>query len=359
MAKTFAVLHTKKLKTTGEIGGLGKHNERARDTPNADPERTALNERLAGSGDWVVDVQDRLDTQERIRTNAVLAVSHLLSASRDWFEAASPAQVEAWRDRSMEWLRETYGAENVVAAVLHRDETTLHIQAMVVPIDERGKLTASHWLDGPAKMSALQDSYARAVEDLGLVRGVQGSVATHQELQEWYAKVQTPTPAAEIVKQHLEVERPGRIIGNPERWAIEQIERIAELITPALDAALVKVTHYEMHGRRAARVRVRVVEPLDHGREGVGPRHLAVQVDGIAAGILLNRARILVDGVGGQVLQLEPAGVQQRDAGAAAAVGGVRPFGVERVDARPCAAQRDQAAVEERGSHAFAALGEE
>ncbi len=245
MAKSFAVLHTKKLKTTGEIGGLGKHNERARDTPNADPERTALNERLAGSGDWVADVQALLDTQERIRTNAILAVSNLLSASRDWFEAASPAQVEAWRDRSMAWLRETYGAENVVAAVLHRDETTLHIQAMVVPIDERGKLNASHWLDGPAKMSALQDSYARAVEDLGLVRGVQGSKATHQELQEWYAKVQTPTPAPEIVKQHLEVERPGRIIGNPERWAIEQTERIAERITPALDAALVKAAHYE------------------------------------------------------------------------------------------------------------------
>ncbi len=245
MAKSFAVLHTKKLKTTGEIGGLGKHNERERDTPNADPDQLTLNERLAGSGDWMADVQALLDTQERIRTNANLAVSNLLSASRDWFEAASPAQVEAWRDRSMEWLRDTYGAENVVAAVLHRDETTLHIQAMVVPIDERGKLNASHWLDGPAKMSALQDSYARAVEDLGLVRGVQGSKATHQELQEWYAKVQTPTPAAEIVKQYLEVERPGRIIGNPERWAIEQTERIAERLTPALDAALTKATHYE------------------------------------------------------------------------------------------------------------------
>ena len=245
MTKTFAVLHTKKLKTTGEIGGLGKHNERARDTPNADPERTALNERLAGSGDWVADVQVLLDTQERIRKNAILAVSNLLSASRDWFEAASPAQVDAWRDRSMEWLRETYGAENVVAAVLHRDETTLHIQAMVVPLDERGKLNASHWLDGPAKMSALQDSYARAVEDLGLTRGVQGSKATHQELQEWYAKVQTPTPAPEIVKRDIEIERPGRLTRDLDRWVMEQREKVVERIAPALDAALTKATHYE------------------------------------------------------------------------------------------------------------------
>ncbi len=251
MAKTFAVLHTKKLKTTGEIGGLGKHNERERDTPNADPERLALNERLAGSGDWMADVQALLDTQERIRKNAILAISNLLSASRDWFEAASPAQVEAWRDRSMAWLRETYGAENVVAAVLHRDETTLHIQAMVVPIDERGKLNASHWLDGPAKMSALQDSYARAVEDLGLTRGVQGSKATHQELQEWYAKVQQPTPAPEIVKRDIEIERPGRLTLDLERWAMEQREKVVERIAPALDAALVKAAHYEEQAAQA------------------------------------------------------------------------------------------------------------
>jgi len=32
----------------------------------------------------------------------------------------------------MAWLRERYGAANVVAAVLHKDEMTPHIQAVVV-----------------------------------------------------------------------------------------------------------------------------------------------------------------------------------------------------------------------------------
>jgi len=94
-------------------------------------------------------------------------------------------------------------------------------------------------------LAQMQDSYAAAVRDLGLERGVKGSVADHQTVREFYAKIMEPTPAPEIVKRHLEVERPGRLVGNPERWAAEQTARIAERIAPALDAALVKAQHYE------------------------------------------------------------------------------------------------------------------
>jgi len=100
-------------------------------------------------------------------------------------------------------------------------------------------------------VSEMQTSYARAVEDLGLVRGVQGSVADHQTVRDYYTKIMEPTPAPEIVRQHLEVERPGRLVANPERWASEQHEKIAERIMPALDAALTKATHYEEQAARA------------------------------------------------------------------------------------------------------------
>jgi len=80
---------------------------------------------------------------------------------------------------------------------------------------------------------------------------VQGSVADHQTVRDYYAKIMAPTPAPEMVRQHLEVERPGRLVGNPERWAAEQTERIAERIAPALDAALVKAAHYEEQAAKA------------------------------------------------------------------------------------------------------------
>src|SRR6266702_805287 len=46
-----AIMRTAKVKTMGQVAGLGKHIERERETLNADQELTDLNERLAGSGD--------------------------------------------------------------------------------------------------------------------------------------------------------------------------------------------------------------------------------------------------------------------------------------------------------------------
>jgi len=251
----YAVMRLNKLKSMGQVSSRGAHNERTRDTPNADGERLHTNERLVGSGDWLADVQARLDDAPTIRTNAVLAYDVVFTASREFFDAgderARDERLAAWRDRTMEWLRDRFGVENVVAAVLHRDELTPHIQAMVVPIDDHGRLNAREYTGGAAKLGALQDGYHAAVEDLGLTRGVKGSVATHQDVKDYYAKIMEPTPAPEMVRQHLEVDRPGRLVANPERWASEQHEKIAERVTPALDAALTKATHYEEQAAKA------------------------------------------------------------------------------------------------------------
>ncbi len=247
----YAVMRFAKLKTMGQVGALGRHNERERETRNADEARRGDNVRLAGTGDWCADVQARLDTVPTVRANAVLALEYVMTASKEFYADADRDKLATWTERSMVWLRERFGAENVVAAVLHKDELTPHIQAVVVPITEAGRLSATHYVDGAEKLHEMQTSYARAVEDLGLVRGVQGSVATHQTVQEYYAKIQEPTPAPEIVRQHLEVERPGRFVANPDRWASEQHERIAERIAPALDAALTKATHYEQQAAQA------------------------------------------------------------------------------------------------------------
>ncbi len=245
----YAILRVAKLKTMGEIGALGHHNERTRDTPNADAERLQENVRLAGSGDWMADAQRRLDDAPMIRSDAVLGIEHVMTASRDFYAQGDAgeraARLDDWTERSMAWLRERYGAQNIVAAVLHKDEQTPHIQALVVPISDAGRLSAYTYTGGREKLGAMQDSYARAMEPLGLERGVKGSVAVHETIKEWYGKIQQPTPARDEVLRAVEVERPGRLVGNPERYASEQQERIVERVTPALDAALVKAQHYE------------------------------------------------------------------------------------------------------------------
>jgi len=267
----YAIMRTDKHHTMGEIAAMGKHNERTRDTPNADPERLGENVRLVGSGDWVADAHARLDeaTNPRFRPDAIRGVEVFMGVSPEFKDTATEADWRAWVERSMGWLTDTFrDPRNIVAAVWHRDELTPHIQALVVPLrEDNARLSYEHYLGGSKyRLSELQTSYAEAVCDLGLERGVQGSQATHQDVQRWYAKVTEPTPAPEIVKRDIEIERPSRLTLDPERWAMEQREKVVERIAPALDAALVKAQHYEEQAATAEanvavlQQRVRAVE---------------------------------------------------------------------------------------------------
>jgi len=249
----YAVMRLAKLKTAGAIKALGRHNERTRETPNADPERREHNVRLAGSGDWLADAQARLEMVEgRIRSNAVLGIEHLLTASPEWFERASAAQVEAWVAHSTAWLHITYGKSNVVASVFHDDERTPHLQALVVPVTDERRLSANAYIGGSrTRLVQLQDSYAAAVADLGLERGVRGSPAEHQAVRDWYAKLEQPVREAAAVARAASVEAPPRMALHPEAWAERQSARIAAVVRPAVDGAVTQALHYEFRATRA------------------------------------------------------------------------------------------------------------
>jgi len=122
---------------------------------------------------------------------------------------------------------------------------------VVVPIDDRGRLNAHAFTGTQAMCRAQQTSYAHAVEDLGLRRGVQGSQAEHATLKEFYAKIQEPTPAREEVLRAVDVDKPGRLVPNPERYAAEQRDKLVAQLTPAVDAALTKARHFEEQAAKA------------------------------------------------------------------------------------------------------------
>ena len=41
---------------------------------------------------------------------------------------------DEWCQDNVDWLRKTYGADNVASVVLHMDEETPHLHATIVPI---------------------------------------------------------------------------------------------------------------------------------------------------------------------------------------------------------------------------------
>lgn len=194
---TYAILRTAKLTSLGNVGGSAKHNFRERKTQNADPSRTPSN-RTSGAQNTrevLAAVKARLETVPTIRKNAVLAVEYFIGASPEWFKEQSQTARELYFDEAEKWLKARHGAENVVAFTRQYDETSPHVCAYVVPIDPKGKLNCSHFLDGRTKLSEMQTEFAEKVgQRFNLERGIEGSQAKHQTIKQYYSKIQAPTP---------------------------------------------------------------------------------------------------------------------------------------------------------------------
>ncbi|MCU8050111.1 MobV family relaxase [Shewanella sp. SM65] len=215
----FAILRIQKHHNLGTVAGMSSHVHRQRPTPNADPLRLHQNRHFVGSTSWVSDVKNRLDAAgvAEIRKNGVIAIEHMLSASPEWFFNGSideqNQRANAWLKSSRTWLEGTYGKENLVSLSVHLDESTPHIHAMVVPIEHKiagrfagqNRLNAKKWCDGRKALADMQTSYARAVEHLGLERGIAGSPARHETMKNLGAKAEKRL-AEEKAKAKIEVE---------------------------------------------------------------------------------------------------------------------------------------------------------
>ncbi|MFB2920234.1 MULTISPECIES: MobV family relaxase [Aerosakkonema] len=197
----FGILKIQKIKSWGNLVGSSAHTSRDRETPNANPD--VKNIRVIGNSDdptLETLVRNKIGNQ-KIRTNAVLAIEMLLGASPDYFRPDNPEsggrydleRLERWKLASVNWLESQYG-DLVVRAELHLDEITPHIHAYLVPLDEQGKLNCRALFGNRYKLSSLQDSYAAALSPIGIERGIKGSHAKYTKIKEYYWYVNQEAP---------------------------------------------------------------------------------------------------------------------------------------------------------------------
>ncbi|QFS52996.1 MobV family relaxase [Nostoc sphaeroides] len=212
------ILRIEKLKTFGNVAGSDDHVTRNRETPNADP--TKENVRLIGGEDERAleeIVKEKISTlKHRPRHDAVLCTEMFLSASPEYFRPKNPSLSGQWSDSLMQqwaiasrdWLAQNYGSK-CVRAELHLDESTPHIHAYIVPLNEKtGRVSHDAMFGGRGgqgriKLSKLQDSYAAALAPLGIERGVKGSKATHTKVKEYYQAVNSEPLTAVITNNQL------------------------------------------------------------------------------------------------------------------------------------------------------------
>ena len=208
----YAVLHLDKAK--GADSGMSAHIERTIHPKNADPTRTHLNRELIQFPDGVTNrtqaIQHRLDTaglKRKIANNQVRAIRILLTGTHeDMMQIEKNGKLDDWCQENIDWLRKTYGSDNVVSVVLHMDESTPHLHATVVPIvqterqrkkkEQEVKRTYRKKAPAPrlcaddvmsrSNLKRYQNTYAEAMQKYGLQRGIEGSEAQHISTHEYY-----------------------------------------------------------------------------------------------------------------------------------------------------------------------------
>lgn len=203
IAMSFAIYRAEKLKSAGAISASAAHNARTRITPNADASRTSANRQLFGFGGAIPKPElllaewNRRTVSVRRKPDAVLLQELFLGCSPEFF-AQPPdkcdfdALLNVWVRLSVDWLHREFG-ENLLSATLHLDETTPHIAAYVVPL--MPAKDGSIWLSGkklfnPVTLAQQQDRYAASLEEIGLERGVRGSVAKHRTIRSYYGQIE-------------------------------------------------------------------------------------------------------------------------------------------------------------------------
>ncbi|MGB1321277.1 MAG: MobV family relaxase [Vibrio gallaecicus] len=238
----YAILRVQKLKDKGSIRRSLKHSFRAQDTPNADPERTPDNSHVfADSVDSAMNnITQRLDTQKKIRKNAVLAVEYLVTGSPESVQGKTRAQQDDYFQDAIQWLKAKHGAENVVYAGIHRDEQTPHLYAYVVPIDHKEKLNCRAFLGGSKMLNEMQTDFAETVGiKHGLERGIEGSKAKHQSIKKYYAAIQRSERQTMVISpESIEPKVLKKGIFTDE---VESTSAIATRLTKAVDDAYQEV----------------------------------------------------------------------------------------------------------------------
>ena len=231
-------LPSRKDQDGGRIGRVREPYDPRRPDPQRRPASAQMNRVFIGSDDPAADAAALIpaldavdDAGKRRRSNSVIAIEVLLTASPEWWADASAEQQQDWLDRSTAWLVQEYGRENIAHLRLHGDERTPHLTGYVVPLDpDTGHLNARRWIGGAARCRQQQTDYAAAVAPLGLSRGIEGSTATHERVRRHYAQISAPVAT-------LEIEVPPRVLLNPDKWADEQVAAIGRQAAPSFARA--------------------------------------------------------------------------------------------------------------------------
>lgn len=203
MSQNYQIMRTAKLTSNGNVGASIAHAFRARETPNADMERTPKNQHIGAKSLEEAMAKYRELLPEKSRSNAVRCIEYVITASPEAYKKLKGKEWTKYLNDGLKWVNAKHGT-GCFYACYHQDETTPHLSVFVVPLDEKGHLNARSFLGGRAKLSAMQtDFHEKVSKGFGLDRGLMGSKAKHMTIKDYYGKMAELEKAIEPPKRKL------------------------------------------------------------------------------------------------------------------------------------------------------------
>lgn len=233
----YAVVHMMKIKS-GAVGGIQSHNNREHEpktNPDVDMSRSEDNYDLISCDNYKRSIKEKMsnlvESSRAVRKDAVVVCNFIVTSDNETMNALGADRQREFFQDSVKWFSDRYGADRVLNATVHMDETTPHLHIGVMPITQDGRLSAKA-IFTKTEMKAIQTEFARDVgEKYGLERGVEGSERTH--LSEARFKEQK---ALEMANEHGAIAQELQIIAEDCKQELSEATRSLETVKQELSA---------------------------------------------------------------------------------------------------------------------------
>ena len=191
---SYLVCHMEKYHKQ-DVAPIEKENERDEryeaSNPQIDSERTRNNYRFTPHFEktYTEFINGRIkELRLSPRKDAVVMNSFVLGSDKTFFDGLSRVEQYNFFSDCYKFFAERYGEENIIAAVVHNDETTPHMHFNLMPITPDGRLCSKQLFDKPQLQKLQTDFYESVGKKYGLQRGKEGSQRKHLSTAEFKAK---------------------------------------------------------------------------------------------------------------------------------------------------------------------------
>ena len=178
-----------------DVAPIEKENERDENyeasNPQIDTERTRNNYRFTPyfGKTYTEFINGRIkELGLSPRKDAVVMNSFVLGSDKTFFDGLSRVERYNFFSDCYKFFAERYVEENIIAAVVHNDETTPHMHLNLMPVTKDGRLCSKQLFDKPQLQQLQTDFYEAVGKRWGLQRGKEGSQKKHLSTAEFKAK---------------------------------------------------------------------------------------------------------------------------------------------------------------------------